>query len=214
MSAQGSPTTPNANPAELAPAASAPSPVADTFDRMEYFRARYPTQSLGDRFSKARNLEHTRAPSPPPPRGFFEDTARAALSLNQPAHTFGPHLMTSSTGGISHVGPDGSFVRRPAGFEIDSVPGNYRSPFNHNMIYQAPASGTRSFAQRDGFVEQHSPQALPVTLPPAPVASAPVLVPARQTRAVIPLPEASLSFLIQYSLTFHRLRSASSFSAL
>lgn len=207
MSAQGSPTTPNANPAELAATASASSPVADTFDRMEYFMARYPTQSLGDRFSMARDLEHTRAPSPPPPRGFFEDTARDALSLNQPAHTFGPHLVTSSTGGISHVGPDGSFMRSSAGFEIDSMPGNYRSPFNHNMVYQAPGSGTRSFAQR------RTTQAPPITLPPAPVASAPVLVPARQTRAVIPSPEASLSSVIQYSLTFHRLRSASSFSA-
>ncbi|KAF1358163.1 hypothetical protein EJ07DRAFT_157165 [Lizonia empirigonia] len=188
MSDEASPTTPKAQPAKVAAVASASSPTQDNFERMEKFKARYPPQSLGDRFLSARNLEHTRAPSPPPPRSYLEDAARAPPVSNSSTAVLGPPVDTGNTHTMSHVAPDGSLVRSSAGFR-SAVPGSYRSPFDYNVQRRAAGSGTGSFAPQYSLSASYAALGFPSAPNQAPVASTRTPPSVSQTQAVIPAPE-------------------------
>lgn len=190
MSEDAFPTNPKAQAAKVAAVASASSPTRDTFERMENFKARYPTQSLGDRLSSARNLEHTRAPSPPPPRSFLEDAARAPLVSNSSATVSVPPVDTGNTHTMSHVARDGSLVRSYAGYR-SAVPGSYRSPFDYNMQRHAAGSGTESFQPHHSLAGSHATPGFTSAPTQAPVVSTHMPPSVSQTRAVIPAPEAS-----------------------
>lgn len=194
MSAVSSPTAPEAKPAKIAASSSPPCPTADTFDRMQCFEARYSTQYLGDRFSSAGNPEHTRAPSPRPPRCFFEDTARTPATVNQAAPTPGHPLRSKNAGSITRVAPDGSLFRSSTGFRAGAVPGNYRNCFDHNLVHRAAANGPRPSTQQYGFVEPFtaSTSSAAHSLSHRPVASAAAPVPVHQIRPVVPPAEARI----------------------
>ncbi|KAF9692260.1 hypothetical protein EKO04_009751 [Ascochyta lentis] len=187
MSANSSPTTPKAKPADIAAPSSlssihagAPGGMAPSEHDSD--------QGLGHRSADPRSLEYTQAPNPQPPRSSFEGTARDPNAPVRHWPTFGSFVMTGHAAGPSRVALSGSNVRSSAGFKIGAVPGNYRSPFDHNMVHRSPKGGLRPFPQHHHASAMSPSQVLSAATPlvQAPRASVPVSAP--QVRAVIPPP--------------------------
>ena len=193
MPAESSPTTPKAKPVEIAASSSPSPPNADTFDRMEHLKTLHPPRDLGERFSSALDFTPTKAPPLPP--SCFQDDARAAPAPLPSAPSSNIRTANNHSGGGIYIAPDGSVVRSPAGFRAGTVPGNYRSRFDHSMVYRAPGSGVRSFGQQHYAPQVRSGEtfAAPPPTQPAPTsAPAPIPIPAsvqaHRVQAVIPPP--------------------------
>ncbi|KAJ8117298.1 hypothetical protein OPT61_g1477 [Boeremia exigua] len=142
----------------------------------------------------------TEASSSPTMQTVFERDTRANNSESARAYPLNCLLIYDSSGSSVFVAPDGSIVRSSAGFKAGTVPGNYRSPFDHNMVHRTCVNAKTASAQQHtgpavvprgphGQVQAQAARAHMPTRVPAPSYN-PVLVPTavRQTRAVVPPP--------------------------
>lgn len=171
---------------------------------MEPSEQSYPTRLIYNESLSADNREHTLLHPPLPPRSLFEGIARAPPTFVPSAPA--PPAVTRPTDSRLYVAPDGTHVRSSAGFRAGTVPGNYRSPFDHNMVHHGFGRGMPSSSQPiygptipygSGHGTPSSNQqiygpglpyapGLPAAAPQTQAVDVPAPVAAPQTKAIIP----------------------------
>ncbi len=113
----------------------------------------------------------TRSPNLPSTQIFFERDARTNPALPPHRRSSNNILVDNSSGGGVFVASDGSLVRSSTGFKAGTVLGNYRSPFDHNMVHRTIENGNSAISQQ--YIE------------PLPSVSLAYPVPSRLTRSAM-----------------------------